>query len=349
MSKNKTEAPKCQTSIGGQALLGGLMMKSPTGIAMSIRKEDGEVVTSYEEHIPWTKKNKFFSLPIVRGCVTFVESLVIGSKMMDKSMEAMDFSEEEEEKPGKFEQWLLDRFGGKVEKLVMAIGVVLGVVLAIGLFIVLPSFIASLFNRWISSVWQTNLIEGVVRILIFLGYIVLISKMKDIQKVFQYHGAEHKTIACFESGSEMTVGNARKQSRLHPRCGTNYLFLVMLVSIVFFSLLGYEGHWIGKVALKILMLPVVAGVSYEVLRWAGMFDNPVTRIVRWPGMKLQLITTEEPNDAQLAVAIEAFEFALDPEEAQRKQEAGYYKTLYVMEDDEPTAEEEIIVKQGRVV
>lgn len=330
MSNKKEEVR--QTSIGGQALLGGLMMRSPTGIAMSVRKDDGEIITSYEEHIPWTKRNKFFSLPIIRGCVTFAESLSIGSKMMNKSIEALDLEEDVEEKPGKFEQWLLDRFGDKMEKIIVGVGAVLGIALAVGLFILLPSFIASLFSRWIQTPWQTNLIEGVVRIIIFLAYVVLMARMPDMKKTFQYHGAEHKTIACFESGEDMTVENARKSSRLHPRCGTNYMFLVMMISIVFFSVLGYEGHWIGKAALKILMLPVVAGFSYEVLRWAGMYDNAVTRVIRWPGMQLQKITTIEPTDAQLAVAIEAFEWALDPEEAATKQENGYYKTLYVVEE-----------------
>lgn len=327
----KEQKEQRKTSIGGQALLGGVMMKSPTGIAMAVRKENGEVSTSYEDYTPWMKKNKFFSLPIIRGCVNFVESLVIGSKMMNKSAEALELEDESEE-PSQFERWLSERFGAKVEDMVMGIGMVLGVVLAVGLFIVLPSFIASFFKPALTTAWKTNLVEGALRMLIFLGYLIVVARTKEIKKVFQYHGAEHKTIACYEHGLDMTVENAKKQSRLHPRCGTNYLFLVMLVSILCFSLLGYNGHWLGKVALRLLLLPVVAGVSYEVLRWAGLYDNAMTRIVRWPGMKLQLITTAEPSDDQLAVAIEAFEWALDPKEAQQKEENGYYQTLYPMEE-----------------
>ncbi len=329
--KHKNEATEVRkTSIGGQALLGGIMMKSPTGIAMSVRKDSGEVCTSYEDYTPWVKRNKFFGLPIVRGCVTFVESLVIGSKMMNKSAEVLELDDEMGE-PSKFEIWLSKHFGASIENVIMGVGMVLGVLLAVGLFIVLPSFLASFFSSWLTTAWQTNLIEGVLRMLIFLGYLVAIAHMKEIKEVFKYHGAEHKTIACYEHGLDMTVENARKQSRLHPRCGTNYLFLVMMVSIIFFSLIGYNGHWVGKVALRILMLPVVAGLSYEVLRWAGMYDNFATRIVRWPGMKLQLITTAEPDDAQLAVAIEAFEWALEPSEAKEKEESGYYTALYPME------------------
>lgn len=338
MKEQEERKEQRKTSIGGQALLGGVMMKSPTGMAMSVRKENGEVSTSYEEYTPWMKKNKFFSLPLVRGCVNFLESLVIGFKMMNKSAEALDLEEESEE-PSKFEIWLSERLGAKVEDVVMGIGMVLGVLLAVGLFMVLPSFVASFFKPVLTTAWKTNLVEGALRMLIFLGYLIAIAHMKEIKKVFQYHGAEHKTIACYEHGLDMTVENAKKQSRLHPRCGTNYLFLVMLISIFCFSLLGYNGHWIGKVALRLLLLPVVAGVSYEVLRWAGLYDNVITRIVRWPGMKLQLITTAEPSDDQLAVAIEAFEWALDPKEAAEKDRNGYYPTLYPMTEKEKQADE----------
>lgn len=342
MSNKKNDIKEVrQTSIGGQALLGGIMMKSPTGIATSVRKESGEVVTSYEDYEPWVKRNQFFGLPIIRGCVTFVESLVIGSKTMSKSAEVLELEDETGE-PSKFELWLSKHFGANIETVVMGTGMVIGVLLAVGLFVVLPSFIASFFSKWLVSAWQTNLLEGVLRMLIFLGYLIAVAHMKEIKEVFKYHGAEHKTIACYEHGLDMTVENARKQTRLHPRCGTNYLFLVMMVSIIFFSIIGYNGHWLGKVGLRLLLLPVVAGVSYEVLRWAGMYDNVLTRIVRWPGMKLQLITTAEPDDAQLAVAIEAFEWALEPEEALKKEESGYYAELYPIETvpTEPLSDKE---------
>lgn len=324
--KSNTEIKEVRkTSIGGQALMGGIMMKSPENISISVRMPNGEVKTEQEPYVPWMKKNKFFALPIVRGCVNFIESMAIGMKALNKSAETLGLEEEE---PSKFEKWLSTKFGKNVEDIIMGFGMVVGILLAVGLFVVLPSLIASFFKASLTTAWATNLVEGVLRLIIFFLYLVLVSKVSGINETFQYHGAEHKTIACYEHDLPLTVENARKMPRLHPRCGTNYLFLVMMISILVFSLVGYNGHWLGKVALRLVMLPLVAGISYEVLRFGGLYDNVLTRIIRWPGMKLQLITTSEPKDSQLAVAIEAFEWALDPEEAQKKADRGEFKALY---------------------
>lgn len=298
------------SSIGGQALMEGVMMKSPTGIAMAVRKESGEILAKYEDYQPWNKKNRFFSMPIVRGCVNFVESMVVGMNAMTFSAEALELEEEE---PTKFELWLSKKFGLGIEKIVIGVAVVMAVILAVGLFIALPSFIGSMLVGMRGSVFLTNIIEGVTRIAIFLGYLFMVSKMKDIKRVFMYHGAEHKTIACYESRLPLTVENVAKQNRLHPRCGTNYLFLVMAVSILFYSCLGFNGHWALKILIRIAFLPVVAGLSYEVLKAASASNSLWARIVRWPGLKLQLITTSEPDDSMMEIAIHSFELALDPQ------------------------------------
>ncbi len=303
------EVRKC--SIGGQALIEGVMMKSPTGVAMVVRKESGDLITAYEDYTPWMKKNKFYALPIVRGCVSFVESLVSGMKAMTFSTSALELEEEE---PGKFEIWLSEKLGKGIEQIVIGAAVVLAILLSVGLFFVLPSLIGSFLQHFLPTTSLVNsLSEGLVRMLIFLGYIVAVSRMKDIKRVFMYHGAEHKTIACYEHDLPLTVENCKKQVRLHPRCGTNYLFLVMLISILIYSLIGFKGIWWGRVLTRIVGLPLVAGISYEVLKFAGASDGIVARIVRWPGLQLQRITTLEPDDGQLEVAIQSFELALDPE------------------------------------
>lgn len=312
----KTDESVKKCTVGGQALLGGIMMKSPEHMAVSIRKESGEIVTTVEDYTPWHKKKPFFGVPIVRGCINFVESLAVGMKTMSYAAEALELEEEE---PGKFELWLSKTFGKSIEQVIIGVAMVLAIGLSVLLFIALPSFISSMIGRFLPALWIKNVAEGVLRLLVFFGYLVAVSRMKDIKAVFRYHGAEHKTIACYEHDLPLTVENARAQQRLHPRCGTNYLFLVMMISILFFSLIGFDGHWAVKIALRIALLPVVAGISYEVLRLAGLYENWLTRIVRWPGLQLQRITTAEPDDGQLEVAIAAFEMALNPEEVRARE------------------------------
>lgn len=310
MKKDK----KCNyCSIGGQALLEGIMMKSPKYMTMAVRRPDGKIQTRCERYTPLTKKNKFFSLPIVRGCVSFVESMATGMQTMNY---AASVQGEIEEEPSKFEKWLSEKLGKSIEDIVVGVAMVLGILLAVGLFVLLPSFLAKLVCGASTSALLINLIEGLIRIAILVLYMWGITFIKDLRRLFMYHGAEHKTIATYEAGEALTVENVKKHSRLHPRCGTNYLFLVMAVSILFYAVVGFTGHWLVKTLLKIALLPVVAGVSYEVLKAAAKSDNLLCRIVRWPGMMLQHITTKEPDDDMMEIAITAFELALDP--------AGYY-------------------------
>lgn len=297
-------------SIGGQALLEGIMMKSPTRVAMAVRKPDGRIQVTQGEYTPLTKKKKWFSWPVVRGCVSFYESMKSGMESMTYAASAAG---EIEEEPSRFEKWMSDKLGKSVESIVFGTAMVLGLALAVGLFVLLPSFLGKLIAGNEATPFVLNLIEGAVRILILIGYMASMNLIKDIRRVFMYHGAEHKTIAAYEESLPLTVENVRKMSRLHPRCGTNYLFLVAFVSILFYSVVGFTGHWALKSLIKIALLPVVAGASYEVLKAAAKTDNIVARVVRWPGMMLQHITTREPEDEMLEIAITAFELALRPE------------------------------------
>lgn len=316
-------------SVGGQAVMEGVMMKSDVGIAMAVRRPDGKIVKSYEKFISKAQKGTFWGLPVVRGVVAFVESLKTGLNTTSKSAELL--GEGFEEEPSRFEKWLAEKLHVDIMSVVMGVAMVLGVALAVGLFMFLPQFIASLiFGKAASSaedvnyVWR-SLLEGGLRLAIYIGYLFLVSTIKDIRRVFMYHGAEHKTIACYEAGvDELTPENAMKYTRLHPRCGTNYLFLVMAISIIVLTLvdivmhsLGFPGANLGKAAafiirfaVRLLFLPIIAGISYEVLRGAAKHDNLLTKIVRAPGMALQLITTREPELDMLEVAIYSFYLAM---------------------------------------
>ena len=260
----------------------------------------------------------------MRGVVAFVESLSIGMGTLTESAKLA--GEEIDEEPSKFEKWLAAKLGKSVESVIIGFAVVIAVCLAVGLFFVLPTLLGSLIlgGSEVASVWK-SLTEGLVRLLIFLGYIVLCSRVKDVRRVFMYHGAEHKTIACYEAEEPLTPENAMKHSRLHPRCGTNYLFLVMAVSILFFAAVGWNANFLVRLASRIIFLPLVAGISYEVLRFAAKHDNLLTRIIRAPGMGLQYITTKEPTPDMLEVAITAFELAMDPEGFAAKQAAAETK------------------------
>ena len=305
-------------TVGGQAVMEGVMMKSPTGIAMAVRKPDGTIATQYKPQKSRAQKGTFLGLPIVRGVVAFVESLSVGMGTLTESAKLI--GEEIDEEPTKFEKWLAEKLGKSVESVIMGFAVILAVCLAVGLFFVLPTLISSLLlgASEVASVWK-SLTEGLVRLLIFLGYILLCSRVKDVRRVFMYHGAEHKTIACYEAEEPLTPENAVKHSRLHPRCGTNYLFLVMAVSILFFAVVGWNANFFVRLATRLVFLPVVAGLSYEVLRFAAKHDNLLTRIIRAPGMGLQYITTKEPTPDMIEVAITAFELAMDPEGFAAKQ------------------------------
>lgn len=300
------------SSVGGQAVMEGVMMKSPTGVALAVRRADGTIATRYDNWTTRAQKGTFWGLPIIRGVVTFIESLTTGMNTLTESAKLA--GEDIEEEPTKFEKWLSEKLGKSVESIVIGIAVILAVALSVGLFFLLPLGISSLiFGKAasVAGVWK-SLTEGLVRLIIFIGYIAFCSSIKDVKRTFMYHGAEHKTIACYEAEEELTPENAAKHSRLHPRCGTNYLFLVMAVSILFFAAIGWNASFAVRLAMRIAFLPVVAGLSYEVLRLAARHDNWFTRIIRAPGMALQRITTKEPTPDMLEVAIAAFNLAMDP-------------------------------------
>ena len=313
-------------SIGGQAVMEGVMMKSPTGVAMAVRRADGTIATSYDNWTTRAKKGTFLGLPIIRGVVTFIESLSTGMTTLTESAKLA--GEDIDEEPTRFEKWLSEKLGKSVESVVVGIAVLLAVVLSVGLFFLVPRGISSLIFGGladVAGVWK-SLTEGLIRLIIFIGYIMLCASIKDVKRTFMYHGAEHKTIACYEAEEELTPDNAMKHSRLHPRCGTNYLFLVMAVSILFFAAIGWNASFALRLVMRIAFLPIVAGLSYEVLRFAAKYDNAFTRIIRAPGMALQRITTKEPTEDMLEVAITAFNLALDPNYNNKQADAAAAET-----------------------
>ena len=288
-----------KTTIGGQALIEGVMMRGPEMNAMAVRLPDGNIdVETWERS--GAKKKWYRKTPFVRGIFNMVDSLMVGYKCLMASAEKAGMEEEE---PGKMEQWLSQKLGASINTVVSALAVVMGGGLAVGLFMILPTTLVGLLGgEGLTSPFLRSLLEGVVKIAIFVAYLFLVSRMKDIRRVFEYHGAEHKTIACYEAGEELTVENVRGKARFHPRCGTSFLLIVMVISILTFSAISLKGIII-RVLLKLALLPLVVGISYELIQYAGRHDNPVTRAVSAPGLWLQHLTTNEPDDSQIEVAI----------------------------------------------
>lgn len=293
-----------QNSVGGQAVIEGVMMRGSQGIATAVRTTSGDIEVDFKEAVPYTKKYKLFSLPIIRGFVSLIESLVIGIQTLNYSA---SFFEEEGE-PGKLETWFNNLFKEKTQDIFMGISLMISLCFAVLLFFIIPTFSANIFKRIGMNTFTLNIIEGIIRVCIFLLYLYLIAKMEDIKRVFQYHGAEHKTIFCYENKEELTPENASKFTRLHPRCGTNFLFLVMLVSIILFSLTGWNSIW-QRIVYRIVLLPIVSGITYELIRWLGKSESKIAHIVAYPGLKLQELTTREPDFSQLEVAIVALKAA----------------------------------------
>lgn len=287
-----------KTSIGGQAVIEGVMMRGPGRTALAVRQPDGEIFLEEWPNRPaaWYKK-----APVIRGSFNMAASLLVGYKTLMRSAE---IAGQEEEEPSKFEKWVAKKLGKNVMSVVAAFAGVVGIALAILLFTVLPTAVAGLFSRWIGSGALRSLVEGVLKIGVFVGYIALVARVPDIRRVFEYHGAEHKTIACYEAGLPLTVENVRPQTRFHPRCGTSFLLIVLVVSILVFSLVTLENAWL-RVVLKLALLPLVVGIAYELIRLAGRYNNPFTRVLSAPGLWLQRLTTSEPDDRQIEVAIAA--------------------------------------------
>lgn len=311
MSKKEKKEKDFRTSIGGQALIEGILFRGPKKQSVVIRKPDGELETKVEEPRFLRQKYKLCDLPIIRGSITFVESMSYGVKALTYS--ASFLPEDDQEEPSKFDKWIEKKLGmEKAEKFIIGFAVFLGICLSVGLFILLPTLLAGFVSNLTDSHVVYNLTEGLIRIVIFLVYLMFCSKMKDIKQVFRYHGAEHKTIFCYEKGLELTVDNVREQSRLHPRCGTSFLFVVMIVSILVFSLVSWNNVWI-RMLLRLALLPVVVGISYEIQRWSGSHDNWFSAILTAPGKLLQRITTAEPDDGMIECSIEALKQVI-PEE-----------------------------------
>ena len=334
--------------IGGQAVMEGVMMQSPANesMAIAVRKPDGKILVTCEHKEPLSKKHKWMSLPIIRGCVNMVVMLKMGMQTLDKSTQMLGILEEE---PTKFEKWLAEKLGANIDKVVMAVAMVLAVILSLFLFVFLPSGAATLAGRFTDSRLVINLVAGVARIAILVAYIWAVALMPDIKRVFMYHGAEHKTVYCNEAGEELTPENARKFSRLHPRCGTAFLFLVMIISILIGSvadeliylLFGIEKlAFLARFGRSLLILPVVTGVSYEVLKGlAHAGDHVIVRILRWPGLMLQHLTTREPDDGMLEVAIASMKAAKAGAD-HYMDELGENVFLYVEGEEENKTEKE---------
>jgi len=307
------------SGIGGQAVLEGIMMKNKTQYSVAVRKPDGEIEVHTSVHEGIAKDHAWAKIPFVRGVVNFIDSLVLGMETLTYS--ASFYEEEEEEKPGRFETLLLKLFGEKAEKVVMGCTVAFSVVMAVAIFMILPYFISGFFRDYIVSNTLLAIIEGGIRLGLFVLYVVLISSMKDIRRVYMYHGAEHKCINCIERGRELNVKNVRNSSRYHSRCGTSFLFIVMIISIVFFIFIRVEAPAL-RVLYRILLIPVIAGVSYEFIRLAGRSENPLVSFLSLPGKGMQKLTTKEPDDDMIEVAIAAVEAVFDWKEFQKKEWAG---------------------------
>ncbi len=310
--KKTTCAEKFKTLIGGQALIEGIMMQGPEKRSIVVRGPEG-IVTKVE---PCRKRKGILTWPIIRGVFNFGSSMVNGVKALMYSAEF--FPDDEPEEQSKTEQWIEKKFGSeKLEKLLIYFSVILGICFSVGLFILLPTLISGLFDRVTDSAIIRSLIEGIVRVVIFVLYMYLVSKMKDIRRVFSYHGAEHKTIRCYEARLPLTVENVRVQTRLHPRCGTSFMFVVIILSILVFTLvsalLPIENIFL-RMAVRLLLLPLVVSFSYEINRIVGRHDNWLTRVMTAPGMWFQNFTTFEPDDSMIEVAIEALTLVLPEEE-----------------------------------
>ncbi len=318
---NKNKNKKKYVAVGGQALMEGIMMRGPKGTAMSLRLPDGTIETSMKDFTSIRKKCKFFNIPILRGIVSFVESMIFGYKLLMESAEKTSLDFEQEENESKLDKWLSDHFGPKMMAVIGGIAAVLGVGLAFLLFMWMPSFLFDLVNQKLlgNAIEPFRaLFEGVIRIIIFVVYMALVARMKEIRRVYMYHGAEHKTIFCFEHGNELTVENIRKEKRFHPRCGTSFIFVSIILSILISAVVSIAfpaltANRIIWIAAKVLMMPVIMGIGFEFIQLAGKHNNAFTRFLSMPGLLMQRVTTVEPTDDIIEVAIESMKAALSGE------------------------------------
>ena len=292
------------SNIGGQAVLEGIMMKNGSNYAVAVRKPDGDIAVEIDKYESFVKNEKITKIPFIRGTFNFIDSLILGMKTL---MFSASFYEEEEEVTLTADEAAKKK---KKEDLIMTITMIVSVVLAMAIFMVLPYFVSRLFKSFITSRFLLTVVEAIVRIGLFVAYILAVSKMKDIQRTFMYHGAEHKCINCIEHGMELNVENVRKSSKQHKRCGTSFLFFVMFVSIIVCFFITTESA-ILRVVLRIALLPVIAGISYEIIKLAGCSNNPIVNLLSMPGLAMQELTTKEPTDDMIEVAIKAVEEVFD--------------------------------------
>ncbi|MDO4325645.1 MAG: DUF1385 domain-containing protein [bacterium] len=296
------------SGIGGQAVIEGIMMRNQDVYATAVRKPDGEIMVKKDTYVSMTEKYPVLALPFIRGVFNFIDSMVLGMRTLTYS--ASFFEDDEDSEPSRFELWLDKVFGEKLEKMLMGFVMVFSVIMAVGIFMILPLLIANIFRNFISSDTVMAFLEGIIRILIFIGYIKLISRMPDIQRTFMYHGAEHKCINCVEHGLKLNVENVRNSSKEHKRCGTSFLLIVMIISILFFMVIRVDTVWL-RILSRIILIPVIAGVSYEFLRLAGRNDSKIMNLLSKPGLWMQGLTTKEPDDSMIEVAIAAVEDVFD--------------------------------------
>lgn len=322
MSKKSDNGAACpRADIGGQAVLDGVMMKSPDAIAVAVRRPNGDIVVKREKYEALSKKHPWMGKPFIRGAVNMVQMLGLGMRVLEDSMK-MSGNEDAQEEPSKFEKWLAEKLGKNVDKVVMAIAIVMALAMSIGLFVLLPNLIILLFpkNPTGGTLLVKNLVSGIVRIALLIGYISLVGRIPDMRKTFQYHGSEHKTVYCHEHDLPLTPKNAQQFTTLHPRCGTSFLLLTFFLSIIFYSIIdvlvlqltGFDlgAHYLLRVLSRIILLPCVAGISYEVLKAVAHAENPLTKALRWPGLQMQRLTTRQPSDEQCEVAIASMNAAL---------------------------------------
>ncbi len=322
--KNKNE----YVAVGGQALMEGIMMKGPKGMAVSLRLPDGTIETQMKDFVSVRKKIKILNIPIIRGIVSFIESMISGYKLLMESAEKTAMDDMQAENESKLDKWISDHFGPKMMAVIGFISAVLGIGISFLLFMYLPSLLFDLTNKYLAGgaieMWRA-VFEGVIRVIIFIVYMALVARMKEIRRVYMYHGAEHKTIFCFEHGKELTVDNIREEKRFHPRCGTSFIFVTIILSILISSIVSIAfpaltANRLIWMATKILMLPAIMGVGFEFIQLAGKYPNKFTRLLSAPGLLMQRITTVEPTDDIIEVAIEAMKGALTGEVPEKKEQ-----------------------------
>lgn len=310
MSKTNESVQK-RVDIGGQAVMEGVMMKASRAIAVSVRRPDHTIVTQLKPYTPLSEKHKWMGYPFLRGIVNMCTMFTMGMSTLQDSTSMLGILDEE---PTKFEKWLSQKLGKGIDKVVMGVAVFLAILLSLGLFFLLPELFARLLKTWMPNQaqnWLINLLSGIFRIMILIAYIAFCAKVPDVRRTFEYHGAEHKTVYCHEHDLPLTPENAQQFSTLHPRCGTSFLLIVFVISIILFTLVGYQGSNVAlRFLSRIILLPIVAGISYEVLKGLAHSESKIAKILRWPGMQMQRLTTRPPTNEMLEVAIVSMNVAL---------------------------------------